>query len=211
MDTLIKARQLADYVALHWRLPETSSEVPAPASDNLGAILVDAVFQAGLNYRTVVLPRVCAVAQAFPALDSLRKLEATLGTKAFSSAINWRHPEKPTRLRELVGYFRGQGLETLLDLRSWLSSSANRVALLSVRGIGHKTVDYLSKLLGLPAIAVDRHARRLLRDAGIVSRGYLEAKRILEFAADLLRISRWAFDRLMWQILSGQRSMLKIP
>ena len=73
-----------------------------------------------------------------------------------------------------------------------------------MRGIGHKTVDYLSKLLGLSTIAVDRHATRLLRNAGVVSHGYLEAKRILEFAADLLRINRWAFDRLMWQTLTQQ-------
>jgi hypothetical protein len=168
----------------------------------LGAILVDAVFQAGLNYRTVVLPRVYAVARGFPGLDSLSQLESALPTKGFSSALNWNHPEKPARLRELVVYFRRQGLETLWDLHRWLSSSANRLALLGVRGIGPKTVDYLSKLLGLPTIAVDRHAHRLLRDAGIVSRGYLEARRILEFAADLLSISRWAFDRLMWQTLS---------
>lgn len=202
MDTLMKARMVADYVASNWQLTGASNERPAPVSNNLAAILVDAVFQAGLNYRTVVLPRVLAVAQAFPELNSFDQLDAVLQTKAFSSAINWNHPEKPDRLRRLVMYFRERDLETLRDLRRWLSSSVNRAALLEVHGVGHKTVDYLSKLLGLPTIAVDRHAHRLLRDVGIVSRSYLEAKRILEFAADLLEISRWTFDRLMWQTLS---------
>lgn len=171
-------------------------------SENFAAILVDAVFQAGLNYRNIVLPRVWSVALAYPRMTSLRALEAVVGTQQFTSALRWNHPEKPRRLVALVAFLRTKGIDSISDLQTWLGSVANRNELLGVRGIGLKTVDYLSKLVGLSTIAVDRHAHRLLREAGIVSRGYAEAKRILEFAADLLCMSRYAFDRLMWETLS---------
>jgi len=203
MDTLVKARQVADYIKSNWRLPTGTNARPMPVSENIAAIMVDAVFQAGLNYRTVVLPRVWAVARTFPKLDSLRTLEAAMRTKSFATALAWNHPEKPQRLRELVSFLRSHGLDTIDDLRTWLEAPHHRELLRSVRGIGHKTVDYLAKLVGLPTIAVDRHAHRLLRDAGIIARGYEQARRILEFAADLLRISRWTFDRLMWDTLSA--------
>lgn len=177
-----------------------------PVSENIAAILVDATFQAGLNYRSVVLPRVRAVALAFPKMNSLNALEKALDTREFSSALAWSHPEKPRRLREIVTFFRKNGLNTISELTTWISVESNRLSLRKIRGIGPKTIDYLSKLLGLPVIAVDRHAHHLLRKAGVVNRVYGEAKRILEFAADLLNISRSTFDRLMWQTMSASIS-----
>lgn len=203
MEILIKSRRVADYVSSKWQLQRAAGVAPAPVSENIGAILVDAVFQAGLNYRTVVFPRVLAVARAFPRMTSISALRTALESRDFSAAIAWRHAEKPKRLRELVYFLFRQGLETVYDLRRWLSTVRNRDLLRSVRGIGFKTVDYLSRLVGLSAIAVDRHAQRLLHEVGIESRGYVDAKRILEFAADLLQIDRWAFDKLMWEELSS--------
>jgi hypothetical protein len=199
----VKARQVADYVSSNWQLSHVYSSLPLPVSENIAAILVDAVFQAGLNYRTVVFPRVCAVARAFPKMVSLEALDSALQTSAFDSALTWNHAEKPKRLRALVTFFRAQGLDTIDDIRCWLTATCNCEHLRSVRGIGHKTIDYLARLVGLAVIAVDRHAHRLLDRAGIISRNYAEAKRILEFAADLLQINRWAFDHLMWETLSA--------
>lgn len=202
MEILIKSRRVAEYVSSNWQLQLAASAAPAPVSVNIAAILVDAVFQSGLNYRTVVFPRVLAVARAFPGMTSISALRTVLRSRDFLTAIAWRHAEKPKRLRDLVSFLFQQGLETVSDLRCWLSTMRNRDLLRSVRGIGFKTVDYLARLVGLSAIAVDRHARRLLHEAGIESRDYADAKRILEFAADLLQIDRWAFDRLMWAELS---------
>jgi len=204
METLIKARQVANYVRLKWQIPrrKRSAFALGPVSENIAAILVDAIFQAGLNYRNVVFPRVCAVASSFPRMNSLGALEAVLSTETFISALSWNHPEKPQRLRSLISFFRSRGLDTISHIREWLCNSHNREQLLTLRGIGHKTVDYLSRLVGLATIAVDRHAHRLLKEVGIVSHRYEEAKRILEFAADLLRMNRAAFDHMMWETLS---------
>lgn len=204
MDTLIKARLVADYVASHWTIEAVAQDSPRPASRNIAAIMVDTVFQAGLNYRTVVLPRVIAVASAFPRTDSLDELQQAMETPAFTAALAWSHPEKPARLRQLVTFFRTRGVNSFNQLCAWMSASRNRGALLAVRGIGHKTIDYLCRLLGIPAIAVDRHAQKLLRLAGVVAHDYLEARRILEFAADLLLLNRWVFDRIMWQTMSAR-------
>lgn len=202
MDTLAKARIVADYVSATWILEQIPVVNPRPVSENVGAILVDAVFQAGLNYRTVVLPRVRAVASSFPNLTTLDGLERAIETQSFSQALAWKHPEKPDRLRKLVGFLRARGVNTIAQLRKWISNSGNRSALLAVRGVGYKTVDYLCRLVGVAAIAVDRHAQKLLRLAGVEARTYLDARRILEFAADLLEVDRWTFDRLMWQSMS---------
>lgn len=202
MDALVKARIVANYVAANWSLSAIPDVAPYPASSNVAAILVDAVFQAGLNYRTVVLPRVRSVARAFPGVTTLCELERALNTSAFRSALAWSHPEKPHRLRVLVRFLRARGLDSLGDIRRWICNSAHRVELLEVRGVGLKTVDYLCRLLGVPAIAVDRHAQKLLKLAGVVTRTYYEARRVLEFAADLLLLNRWTFDRVMWQTMS---------
>ncbi|AOS46422.1 hypothetical protein Verru16b_03528 [Lacunisphaera limnophila] len=202
METLVKARLVADYVAANWTIGAVARIQPTPASWNIAAILVDTIFQAGLNYRTVVLPRVIAVTNAFPEVASLVEFKQAMRTPKFAAALAWSHPEKPKRLRQLVGFLRLQGVDTLSELRGWVSASRNRVALLTVRGVGYKTVDYLCRLLGISAIAVDRHAQELLRLAGVGAHGYLEARRILEFAADLLLLNRWTFDRVMWQTMS---------
>jgi hypothetical protein len=202
MDTLIKARLVANYVSANWTLETVPEVVEQPVSENIAAILVDTVFQAGLNYRTVVLPRVRAIASAFPKLTTLDEMDRAMHMPAFSAALSWSHAEKPSRLRHVVGFLRLHSVSTLADLRSWLHVSKNRVALLTVRGIGHKSVDYLCRLLGIPAIAVDRHAQKLLQLAGVAAPKYLEARRVLEFAADLLLINRGVFDRVMWQRMS---------
>lgn len=207
MDVLRKARMLADYVASRWSLI-LGDEHSGPLCDNIGAVLVDAVFQAGLNYRNVVLPRVRAVARLYPHLDSLRDFEIHLQSRELALALNWSHHEKPRRLRELVGFLRSSGIETISDMERWIRVPANRPSLLAIKGVGPKTVDYLARLLGMETVAVDRHAFRLLRNIGIASRSYDDAKRVIEFAADLLKVSRWTFDRILWRALSGEARRL---
>jgi len=201
-DILAKARRVADYVAAHRWAATIGPRRISPVSTNIAAVLFDAVFQAGLNYRHVVLPRVQRIEARFPNLTRLSDFAQIINSPEFSAALNWRHEEKPERLRCLVCFLRTRGLETVSDLRAWLSRKTNRAALLSLRGIGDKTVDYLARLTGIAVVAVDRHVRRLLQLAGIVSRSYSEAKRVIEFAADLLRIDRWTFDKLIWEQLS---------
>jgi hypothetical protein len=205
MEILRQARILADYVAEHWPLPPPGNYGVQPASDNIGAILVDAVFQAGLNYRSVVLPRVRAIEAHFPNLRTLNRLERLLDAPEFTNALRWNHPEKPRRLRHLVRFLRKRGLDTLEDIQGWIVRSSSCVGLLELKGIGPKTVDYLKILLGIPVIAVDRHAFGLLRSLGIKTHSYLDAKRVMEFAADLLDVSRWVFDKIVWEAMSNAR------
>jgi hypothetical protein len=203
VEILTKARRVADYVAAqHWAT-SIGPRRTSPVSRNIAAVLFDAVFQAGLNYRHVVLPRVRSIEAQFPNLTRLSDFAQIIDSPEFSAALSWRHEEKPTRLRCLVCFLRTRGVETVSDLRHWLSYRANREALLKLRGIGDKTVDYLARLTGIATVAVDRHVRRLLQLVGIVSRSYSEAKRVVEFAADLLRIDRWTFDKLIWEQLSA--------
>jgi hypothetical protein len=99
MEILVKARKVADYILSNWAIASHDAFTPAPVSMNMGAILVDAIFQAGMNYQTVVLPRVRAVASAFPDLRTVGDVDRAIRAKLFSSALNWSHHEKPSRLR----------------------------------------------------------------------------------------------------------------
>lgn len=206
VEILTKARRVADYVAAHRWATSGERRPIFPVSMNIAAVLFDAVFQAGLNYRHVVLPRVRAIEERFPNLTRLSGFAQIIDSPEFSAALSWRHEEKPKRLRCLVCFLRTRGIETVSDLREWLGNRVNRAALLKLRGIGDKTVDYLARLTGIATVAVDRHVRRLLQLVGIVSRSYSEAKRIIEFAADLLRIDRGTFDKLIWEELSAVNS-----
>lgn len=200
---LLQARVLANYLGT---LPAERPRI-ASSSDrggqNLVVILFDCAFQAGLNYRTVVLPRVVELANRFPSAVTIDEVALIIRTKKFRNAIRWAHPEKPRRMKDLVQFFSSHGLVGVSDIRNWLSTSENREKLLLLRGIGPKTVDYLSKLLGDQTIPVDRHMIRWIEKAGMTIIDYFHARKVLEFTADLMEISRRRFDTWLWEMSSS--------
>lgn len=170
---------------------------------HIGAVLADAVLQAGLNYTHVVRPRVVSLIDKFPSGNTTSGLIDLIGLHGSSSLLNWSHPEKPLRLRELTNFFYLEAVETTEDLRLWLHGSKNKARLLKVRGVGPKTVDYIQSLVGLPAIAVDRHIRSFAQNAGLGQLEYNHVKAIMESAADHLKCGRLELDVAIWQFMSG--------
>jgi hypothetical protein len=168
----------------------------------MGATIVDAGLQAGLNYRTVVEPRVRRLMHEHPEAATTTGFRELVAFHGLRDLIGWSHPEKPRRIAEITWVFANDGVETEDMLRVWLGKPGNASVLLQLRGVGPKTVDYLRILVGMPALAVDRHVRSLVGAAGLTYSHYDEIRHVAEMAADHLGVSRDGFDRAIWFYLS---------
>jgi hypothetical protein len=171
----------------------------------MGALLVDAILQAGLNYRIVVAPRVESVLSRFPEARTTVAFRRVLLRHSPAGVLQWHHHEKPRRLWELTTHLVENCVFTKNALTTWLTHHSNLTGLTSIPGIGPKTVDYMKQLCGIDAIAVDRHIRRFVTRAGVSTTSYSATKLIVEHAADLLEVPRSVLDRAIWEFESGNQ------
>ncbi len=190
------ARRLAAFAASlpGFRIERTTS----PTYNHMGAVLSDSVLQSGLNYRTVVEPRVVHILTQHPEASTTPVFLELLERYGAKQVLQWRHDEKPRRLCDLTAFFVNHEVYTERTLRHWLSDPANCTRLREVKGVGEKTVDYMKKLVGLESVAVDRHIRRFIRDAGLPCDDYAEIQAVVERAAMLLGTTCSGLDRAMW-------------
>jgi endonuclease III len=198
------ARILADFVSGIQGLSFEQRE--CACYTHMGATICDSVLQAGLNYRTVVAPRIRSLVQRWPSAKTTSAFLRMLNRFDIRQVIAWRDSEKPRRIVELTRFCAGHGLETEDCLRRWLEVDVNAESLLSVRGVGPKTVDYIKTLVGLPAVAVDRHLRTFVSWAGVNLTSYDEIKLAVSHAADLLGVHRGALDHAIWSYVSRSRT-----
>jgi hypothetical protein len=84
---------------------------------------------------------------------------------------------------------------------------ACREKLRAIRGVGPRTVDYLYGLVGLDFIALDRHIRAFVSDAGVTAADYDFLQTVVSYAADLLGVSRRHFDASIWAYVSNQKAI----
>jgi 3-methyladenine DNA glycosylase/8-oxoguanine DNA glycosylase len=106
---------------------------------------------------------------------------------------------------ELTWFLVNQGIEMEADLQAWLDRPGNASLLLELRGVGPKTVDYVKMLVGLPAVAVDRHVRAFVEEAGVSCRAYEDIGAVVECAAAELGVSAGALDVAIWTYMSSGR------
>jgi hypothetical protein len=172
--------------------------------EHIGAIITDAVLQAGLRYETVVRPRVQRVLEHYPQGCTTTGFLALLQEEGTEQIWQWKHPEKPARAMALTEFFQAEGIETEVDLRDWLLCEENIPRLKLIRGVGDKTADYLKILVGIHTTAVDRHMYAFLANAGISISSYQQAKAILDKAADQLGVNRACFDHSIWEYMSSK-------
>jgi hypothetical protein len=196
------ARRVADYADT---LGVQHSPVPTRlASDHLGAVLADAILQAGVSYRTVVRTRVDRIHSKFPEAATLPGLIAILEDQGTAEFLLWNHPIKQSRFVSIIKLFDLQQISTTGELKLWLNRSDARDHLLRLHGIGPKTCDYLCCLVGIDCIAVDRHVRTFANEAGVSISDYDQLKSIVSYAADLLGMARRDFDAWIWRTISAR-------
>lgn len=168
---------------------------------HMGATICDSILQAGVRYDTVVKPRIKTLLEKYPEAKTTSAFWSLINRIDLKDLINWRHPEKPRRIRELTFFFLEEKVETEENLSEWIQKEENCYALLQIKGIGRKTVDYLKMLAGVPALAVDRHVRSFLKMAGIEKHDYEEIKRICEDAASILKVNPRVLDCAIWRYM----------
>ena len=199
LDLLSHARSIADHALAVGYKPQPPRKVP---TSHIGAALADAVLQAGVNYRTVVKPRIDRILTFYPECMTLAGTGRIVEQAAVHEFLLWKHHEKVERFVRLHDVLHAHDVEDAADLRAGLMTKSFRLHLLQVKGIGNKTVDYLSCLVGIDTIAVDRHVRGFAAQAGIRLHDYDRLHAAFCYAADLLDSSRREFDAWIWKYVS---------
>jgi len=197
IEVLVAARRVADFAASDG--VDANSSAARYCYDHLGAVLADSVLQAGLNYRSVVRPRVARILVEFSQADSTDALLAIVESGEVGAFLDWQHPTKISRFERLVFSVHESGVKDADDLKHRLADDHFCDALQSLNGIGPKTVDYMACLVGIESVAVDRHIRSYAKRAGVETTDYQHLKRVFCIAADLLAVSRRAFDAWIWR------------
>jgi hypothetical protein len=206
---LLAARRVADYaMGLGADIPTDETR---PVYDHMGALVADCVLQAGLNYKTVVLPRITAILTDHPGRDRVATLLPLVKAEGTGAFLNWTHFEKIDRFDALVGFLEGQAVDDVSDLRKAMETAEFAPALRAVRGVGPKTVDYMGGLAGLDTVAVDRHIRTFAKRAGVEDDGYEHLRKAFCAAADLLGVPRRQFDGWVWRFESEAAAKPKRP
>lgn len=177
-----------------------------PYRDHIGALFTDAILQAGVNYRSVVRPRVERVLLRFPEAETVSAFSRILNHYGVSNVLNWNNAAKIRRMEDLVSFCMLHSIETANDLTCFLNSVSGEEQLKEINGIGNKTCDYMKRLLGFDTVAVDRHIREFLVDADIMYDDYFEIKEVVEFAADLMDMARRKLDYSIWLYMSHKRN-----
>jgi thermostable 8-oxoguanine DNA glycosylase len=65
------------------------------------------------------------------------------------------------------------------------------------------------KLLSFDTIAVDRHIISFIESAGLSHANYNSTKKTVEFAADLLNVSRSSLDATIWYYMSEKNTNIR--
>lgn len=172
--------------------------------NHIGALFVDITLQAGLNYKNVVLPRVQRVLLNYPEANTTIRFNKLIEQDGLEKIIKWKNEIKINRLKRLVLFALVNNINTCADFKIFLMQNKNQEEFLKLSGIGAKTIDYTLKLLNFDTVAVDRHIYSFVEMAEIKIVNYAFTKKIVEYAADFLQISRTAMDYSIWNYMSSK-------
>ena len=205
MNCATQARKLANYII---DLQDTfiTYEIKDEFSYyHIGALYTDIVLQAGVSYNSVVKPRVQNVLINHADHNTVKKFQLLIDAKGLSNIIKWNHHVKLTRFEDLLTFSHNGDIDCCADLKMFLAHSYNQQKFLDIKGFGPKTLDYLLKLLNVDTVAVDRHVYSFVKLADINIRGYQETKKVVEYAADFLNVSRASIDMGIWEFMSKKK------
>lgn len=169
---------------------------------HMGATITDSILQAGLNYRYVVYPRVLKLLSEFPDYKTTCDFLVLMQTIPLLELVSCNNEKKIQLIQQLSWIFYNNEIESENQLSVWLNKSENIQQLISINGIGPKTIDYLKMLSGNQSIAIDRHLFKFLRLAGIFTNSYNDASAIYQLTAETLSMSKYELDKKIWLYMS---------
>lgn len=170
--------------------------------NHIGALFVDITLQAGLNYNTVVKPRVQGVLLNYPEANTTNRFQDLINDLGLENIIKWKNDVKLNRLKRLIDFAIENDINTCVDFKIFLIQENNRKIFLELNGVGPKTVDYTLKLLNVDTVAVDRHIYAFVELAEIPANDYYITKKVVEYAADFLEVPRSSMDYSIWHYMS---------
>ncbi|MEJ2612939.1 MAG: hypothetical protein P8179_23485 [Candidatus Thiodiazotropha sp.] len=132
-------------------------------------------------------------------MDRITTLSDLIHREETGHFLSWDHPQKILRFELLVNFLRDQGIEHVENLSDCLKCTPFITELQSINGIGPKTIDYMSCLVGIDSIAVDRHVRAFAKRAGVTNDDYYYLQKVFCYAADLLEVPRRELDAWIWK------------
>ncbi|MCD6327824.1 hypothetical protein J7M28_09755 [bacterium] len=179
---------------------ERLSETP----DHLGAIVVDAVLQAGINYKTVVRPRVERLRDEYPEARTTSGFLALIDRVCLSDLIEWKGQTKLSTIAEVLNLLKQEQVETRSQLKLWLLQFGSTSRLTQIKGIGEMTADYLKMLAGIEVCAADSLTMGFMRQAGIEPKSYDEARDILCRASRMMDVHPVALGFSIWEYMAKQ-------
>lgn len=179
-------------------------------NNHLGAILADIILQSGLNYKSVVLPRVLNIFINYKQANNLNGINAVIQEIGIEKFLNWKNEIKLNRYKAILCYLEEYDIHTSYQFVEHLNEYKNTEKVLSIHGVGNKTIDYFRKLMHIETIAVDRHIVGFLNKADVNYKNYQGAKRIVEHTADILNVSRRDIDYSIWHYMSERNKQLSI-
>jgi hypothetical protein len=198
-----KAQILARYIGT---LPDFLYVKPDIPYNHMGATITDAMLQPGINYKTVVRPRVEKIRDNYPKAKTTSGFLEIIKKIGLKKLLDWQDSEKPRRILEVTKFFAQEGIETEAELKNWIEEAQNSAKLDAVRGVGNKTIDYFRFLSGTPTTAIDRHLLSFLKIAKINVRGYPEAKEVINKTADLIGKDKSLLDHSIWKYMSEKKA-----
>ena len=173
--------------------------------DHMGALIIDAMLQSGINYETVVRPRVLSLLKQYPKAKTTSGFLELVEKVGINELIHWKDDEKPRRILSVARFLNEKGIETEAELHQWLQNPDNIKELKKLRGIGDKTADYFKILVGIQTNAVDRHLLAFLKAANVSVHNYKEAHQVINRAAALMHIDPIYFDHSIWKYMSTKK------
>lgn len=173
--------------------------------DHMGATIVDGVLQSGLNYKTIVKPRVMSVLTNYPKQKKTSSFKKICTEKGIKNIISWKNDRKPDLIITLLSFLEAEKIETCCQFSNWLNQEKNTIKLQKIKGIGPKTVDYFKILVGQESIAVDIHLKHFVQMAGISLSSYDEIKKLITDVATHLKIKPSMLDHSIWNYMSEKK------
>lgn len=190
------AAKLAD---LYRRKIGEAGTVELGGYSNLGAVIADTALQAGTNYERVVWPRIKAYLAEYGELTTLTDFVALADSVGLGTVFNWKGQRKVKVMQDLIAFCAANDVNTVDDLAQLLRRTDVRGQLMEIKGVKEKSANYIAMLVGVEAIAVDRHLRTFADLAELPpSLDFASLATAYEIAAGILGITPRTMDHSVW-------------
>lgn len=173
-----------------------------PVYNHAGAVVVDSVLQAGLNYKTVVYPRIISILEKYASysdINNFLRISCILGIEKITRMNN---RSKNDSIMNILWLFSKEYVNSVVDIQNWLSDNQNISRLININGIGPKTIDYMKKLVGIDSFPIDRHMVNFLKLINIELNTYVDTQNLLMNVAKTIGMNFVSLDYSIWQYMS---------